>query len=266
MKVCDYCGKANDDSALFCAGCGTTLESPNSLVSTQKSKIQVLNARSATIILLVYLAAQILCAFPLTSVKVTGEELVSVGILMGWIVSGIVMIFMSRALALKHLKDDSSMGAAWVLGRRETIVKGLVLGLIIGACDQIFILSAKHHVAYRNLDPFQQMAFTPGLPQWVWIIVAVLLAPSVEEMMFRGVLYGGYRKSFGPVWAAAATTFIFVALHYPYYIHFPSNVFGIIVATLAALWCRLRWNAIGPAIAAHAGYNSMLVLVVMIWR
>ena len=109
------------------------------------------------------------------------------------------------------------------------------------------------------------MGFRPGMPQVAWIVGGLFLTPLVEEMMYRGVLYGGYRKSFGPVWAAVTTTLIFVALHFSYYIHFPSNVICIIVLALVMLWCRLHWNAIGPAVAVHFGFNFTVAVCVVYW-
>jgi membrane protease YdiL (CAAX protease family) len=100
------------------------------------------------------------------------------------------------------------------------------------------------------------MAFEPGLPGIVWDMVAVLLAPPVEEILFRGVLYGGYRKSFGPGWAAILTTAIFVLMHLPNIMRFPPAIVGLTALAIAALYCRLRSKAIGPAIAVHVGYNA----------
>ena len=246
---------------LFCAGCGTALsvsgakiESPP--IPVPKRRSRVLNASSATFVLFIYLAVQFFCGFFASGMTM---------LILSATLSGLVMIFASITLIPKYLKDASPTGAAWVLGQWSAIIKGLVIGLIIGVCIQAFILISKHYVAYKSLDPLNQMAFTPGLRQWVTVVLLVLLIPPLEEMMFRGILYGGYRKSFGPVWAAVSTTLIFVAMHYPSYIHFPSHVIGIIALALATLWCRLRWNAIGPAIAVHLGYNSMLALFVVCW-
>jgi len=270
---------------LFCAGCGTELNLPNETQteslpkSMLKNRATGLNAGSATIILLAYMSTQIFCGYSmevvasriaaaqgihnLQQVNSISDMLVPTAIVLSFVLGGIVIVLMSFALITKHLKDTSPIGAAWVTGRWEFVVKGLIIGLIIGACDQTFILIARHYVTYKDLDPLHRMAFTPGLPQIIWVVVAVLLAPPVEEMLFRGVLYGGYRKSFGPFWAAVSTTLLFVALHIPYYTHFLSNVIGIIGATLAALWCRLRWKAIGPAIGVHIGYNSMAALIIV---
>lgn len=285
MKACDYCGKENEDTSVFCVGCGTTLNVPDEIragslpTSASKDSPRTLNARIATIILLVYLATQFFCGYSMDAVagqiaatqrirnpqqvSFISEVLNPTGVFLGFVLSGIVIVVMTSTLIPKQLKDTGPHGAAWVPGRWDAIVKGLIIGLIIGVCDQTFILIAKHYATYRNLDSFNRMAVTPGLQQYIWVLVSVLLAPPVEEMMFRGVLYGGYRKSFGPFWAAVLTTFLFVVLHLPSYVHLLSNVIGIVGATLATLWCRLHWKAIGPAIAVHFGYNFMAVLTVV---
>jgi membrane protease YdiL (CAAX protease family) len=282
MKICGYCGKANEDATLFCVECGTAFDVPNETrtppVSTQKDPPGTLNAKIATIILIAYAAAQILCGcliaviaskmaaeqgiHNLRQVNLISHALDPVGLVLSFVLGGLVMVLMSLALIPKHLKDTSPNGAAWVAGRWEIVVKGLIIGLIIGVCNEALAMIIKHH---GNLNPLHWMAFTPGLPQIIWVLVTVLLAPPVEEMLFRGVLYGGYQKSFGPVWAAVFTTFLFVVIHFPYYIHFLPAIIGIVAATLATLRFRLRWNAIGPAIAVHVGYNFVLALSVVYW-
>jgi uncharacterized membrane protein YvbJ len=52
MKICGYCGKENDDTLVFCAGCGTAFSTQDKTNSAFDQKPRVLNARSATLILL----------------------------------------------------------------------------------------------------------------------------------------------------------------------------------------------------------------------
>jgi membrane protease YdiL (CAAX protease family) len=106
------------------------------------------------------------------------------------------------------------------------------------------------------------MAVTPGLSQLLWIISVLLLAPPIEELLFRGILYGGYRRSFGPVWAGVLTTSVFVICHLPEMVYFLPSIVGITGFAIAALWLRLRAAAIGPAVAAHFGYNAVLAIAV----
>jgi hypothetical protein len=107
------------------------------------------------------------------------------------------------------------------------------------------------------------MSMTKGLPQILWIIMALFLAPPLEELLFRGVLYGGYRKSLGATGAAWLTTSIFAFLHIGEVIHFLPALLAIVTMALLALRMRLRYSAIGPAIAVHFGYNAMVALGVI---
>jgi hypothetical protein len=109
-----------------------------------------------------------------------------------------------------------------------------------------------------------KMAMTPGFPRVLWMLAVLAVAPFIEELLFRGVLYGGYRRSFGPAGAAVLSTFIFWLLHITESIHFLPAMLAIAVLALLALWFRLRSAAIGPAIAVHLGYNAMLALLVIL--
>jgi membrane protease YdiL (CAAX protease family) len=53
--------------------------------------------------------------------------------------------------------------------------------------------------------------FAPKLA--VLIAVGALLAPFFEELVFRGVLYGGFRKRLGPLWATVLVTLLFAIAH-----------------------------------------------------
>ena len=86
----------------------------------------------------------------------------------------------------------------------------------------------------------------------------MLLVPFLEEVLFRGVLYGGYRRSFGAFWATALTTGFFCLLHLPQVVDSVTNLIATLAVSLAALAARLSSGAVGPAIGVHAGYNILI--------
>jgi membrane protease YdiL (CAAX protease family) len=294
VKICHYCGKENENMLEFCAECGTALvvaeESLTERISTTswlKSLTPHLTAASATVILLASLAVPTFCGVLLGILNVVkdshgmdvseqGKPSLN-GLARGIsitipIVSGLVSVCVSKAL-IPQLRDTSPNGAAWVRGSWVALARGLVIGMVLGTCliavnefikSHVFLF----HVTRKELGPVDQMAYEHGLPQMLWIILGVLLAPLPEEILFRGVLYGGYRKSFGPISATILTTLIFVSLHLLDVIRYPPNVVALTALSLAALWCRLRSAAIGPAIAVHVGYNTVMSLLVVLrtWR
>ena len=136
---------------------------------------------------------------------------------------------------------------------------GVAVGALVGCFGLALTVGLAHGSSQGQLGPIATMATSPGLPQFLWVISALVLAPPIEELLFRGVLYGGYRKSFGAVIAGLLTTMIFCVLHLQELIYVLPAAFGIIGVALAALWFRLRFAAIGPAIAVHFAYNAVVV-------
>ena len=124
---------------------------------------------------------------------------------LGFIGGGLVMISISWALAAKALGDTSEVGAAWTVGDWKGIVKGLGLGVFVASIYLFAAIILHPHGNQGSVGPLTKISMTKGLPQILWIIMALFLAPPLEEMLFRGVLYGGYRKSLGATPAAWLT-------------------------------------------------------------
>lgn len=222
---------------------------------------QTLSAGPATVILVAYFIPAIFLGFMLGMVG-GGPFVPFMGCLLQ-IVGCAVIVFLGFALIPRDLTNTGPTGAAWVAGGSDGIMKGLVLGAFLGLgpllLDQVY---HPHPVHEQHMtEPIYHMLIHPGIQQLAAIISLMVLAPVPEELIFRGVLYGGYRKSFGPLCAAFVTTVLFVAIHFPYYIYAPVHVLPYVVVSLALLWCRLKWSAIGPAIAAHAGYNLIVGVI-----
>ena len=225
------------------------------------NRSRTLNVRSAAIIFATSFIAPMSVGALLYAIS--GDRIGPLPDFLFPIVGIVVMVFVARILIPEDLKKAGPTGAAWVPGGWDCAMKGLVIGSFLGLGP--LLLNALYYPypihTHQMADPIQNMVITPGVQQLAAIAGLVVLAPVSEEMMFRGVLYGGCRKSLGPLLAASITTGIFVAIHLGYYIYAPFKIVPYIVVSLALLWCRLKWSAIGPAIAAHGGYNLVAVVV-----
>jgi membrane protease YdiL (CAAX protease family) len=285
MKACGYCGRENEDNAAFCAECGTGFEAE--IPSERRipalpfaKRLRELNAWSATAILLTSLLAQVICVILVGLVvvlyrKATGsnpadrfESALSTAmpiiLVLIPISSGIATILVARSLVRSSLRDTSAIGAAWVRGHWLNIIKGFIIGLFLGACIYTMIKFLGVPVQSRHIDHLGRMMATPGLWQILNGVSVMLLAPFTEEILFRGVLYGGYRKSFGAFGAAVLTTGLFCMLHLPQVAHYTAMLIGVVVASLAELAARLSSGAVGPAIGVHAGYNTFLFALALL--
>jgi membrane protease YdiL (CAAX protease family) len=107
--------------------------------------------------------------------------------------------------------------------------------------------------------PLASMAQSPGSRQWLWAAFAVLCAPAIEEILFRGVMLTALQRAWGTICAAIVVSLIFVALHAGEAAGYPPAMVAIGAIGLLTLTLRLRTGKIAPAIAAHAGYNLVIV-------
>jgi membrane protease YdiL (CAAX protease family) len=88
---------------------------------------------------------------------------------------------------------------------------------------------------------------------------AVAIAPVVEELVFRGMLFAIFERAVGMRFAVVATALLFAGLHIPEYWPAWNHVFMILVVGLVFSLARGRTGSLAPSILLHIGYNSSLV-------
>jgi ABC-2 type transport system permease protein len=83
--------------------------------------------------------------------------------------------------------------------------------------------------------------------------MAIVAAPFFEEFIFRGLVFGGLRRSFGPAVSALASAAIFALVH-------PAiSVAPVFVMGLAAALVYERTRMLAAPIVLHAVYNTALI-------
>ena len=132
---------------------------------------------------------------------------------------------------------------------------GLVIALILAALTGTAVSDATH--------PIQEALADGGLAvRLALLVLAAVIAPLVEEIVFRGVLYRHLRERLGGlghfasfVVAALASSALFAAIH-------PQGiVFAPILAGLGVAFCiarELRGSLIAPMVA-HGINNALIV-------
>jgi len=271
MKSCDYCGKQNEEALTFCAECGTDLSLPDLTPPPVPGAPHTLNVKNATIIWIVTFAAQVVgCILTLVVVSIFEPAQAKFSARVAELQTFMPVLFLAALIAggagmlatiskfKLQVKDTSPTGAAWVPGSWEAIIKGVGIGMLIFMASHILLHFSSHHPGYRE--------FRLGISRVFYVIATVVLAPPLEEMLYRGVLFGGFCQSLGLDRAAIGTTAIFVLLHAPQLAIQPLATFGITAMAIAALWMRLSNRSIGPAIGVHFGFNALATLSVLIHR
>lgn len=145
------------------------------------------------------------------------------------------------------------VGLSWGKARhiRQGILTGAALALVI---VPLMGLTAKQTESPELVT--QLISSSKGALR-SWIFSAVLLAPPIEELMFRGALLGGLSVTWNARGAAVISAGTFWLMHLPEFVHWPVPL-AIGILTILATRIRLQSGALGPAIAIHLGYNLIL--------
>jgi len=99
-----------------------------------------------------------------------------------------------------------------------------------------------------------------GWAYYLWIVMALFVAPPVEEFVFRGMLWTGLARNWGPAAAGFVVTLAFVAVHLTQAGGYWPAIVAIATMGAAALVARVKSGSLVPAISLHVTYNAMVVL------
>ena len=83
------------------------------------------------------------------------------------------------------------------------------------------------------------------------------LAPVVEELIFRGLLFGWIEGRWGPGTAFIVSSLAFAAAHVE-----PAHAILVLPLGLLFGWLRWRTGSLWPSLVAHIANNGLAVLAV----
>ncbi len=103
------------------------------------------------------------------------------------------------------------------------------------------------------------------LPLAVALTLTVVIAPVIEETFFRGFVFGGLMRRWGPVWGALGSATLFGAAHLGNagYLYVVPPIIGI---GLIFAWSYRYSRSIVPSIAAHFMFNLIQMIAVLATR
>jgi membrane protease YdiL (CAAX protease family) len=139
-----------------------------------------------------------------------------------------------------------------------------VLPKILGLYALTWIINIGYAIfLYQHgLTPPNTDVYTKLLGQATWyslilnLVLAGVLAPLVEETLFRGVIFGSLQAYFGKWTSAVLSAIIFSALHFQAYGFFPRFMLGMVLVYLYD-----KYKSLYPAIALHALNNIVATLI-----
>jgi hypothetical protein len=130
----------------------------------------------------------------------------------------------------------------------------LSLGMLAGLATGLFALGYLYAIdALGMLHDVLRDRHALVDPGWWLLPLALLAAPLFEEFLFRGLIFGGLRRSFG-LWPAMLASAAVFAIVHPSISMMPVFVFG-----LAAAWLYERTRTLLAPMLAHGVYNACAI-------
>jgi len=95
-------------------------------------------------------------------------------------------------------------------------------------------------------------------------VLAVVTAPLVEEVVYRGVIYTAVERIGGKAVGVTAVTFIFALVHVPQYWGSVAAITAIVSLSLVLTMLRAWTGSLLPCVATHLVYNGIQAVILLV--
>ncbi len=170
-------------------------------------------------------------------------------------------------LAHRYLYRPWGLGMVRALGLGVASWRKLVYSTVaLTAVEQIIamgimVLATVIGFSLSSLESVLEDGVVGGRFDLVMIFIgAVILAPLLEEIMFRGILFPSLRARMGLWPAAILSSFVFGAIH----LYSPPATVAITLGGIASCVAYERTRSLWPCILAHAANNGLAMASMMI--
>ncbi len=164
------------------------------------------------------------------------------------------LVYASGRKGLGSLAAD--FGVRLDLRRMWALLAGVALQFVLGA----MVLPLVHLANDEKQQLVDDLKNASGGKLAVLVIAAALVAPVLEEILFRGLLLRALRRHFAPEWAVAISAAIFAFAHL---LDFNLGTLAIVPALFAlgviSGVAAVRLGNLSVSIPLHVGFNLVTI-------
>jgi len=171
-----------------------------------------------------------------------------------FVLKSILLLLLILYLSLRRLPAGASLGLnrpappQWRIFTLGTVAASLALAAFFGTDPLI-----------PNLPTALFFSESAVLGNTLSVLSVLIIAPVTEEIFFRGFLYPGLRRFWGPEAAILATSLLFMAAHYAPGRSDPAMLAIIFAVGLAITTARAVTGSTSYAVFLHALYNLIIL-------
>jgi uncharacterized protein len=163
----------------------------------------------------------------------------------------LAVFFLTALIALSVAMAPMGRAALPALGFRRVGWRPLVLGSVVGLA--LSIAASQVGLEPQGIKEAMDVVREPGMFVPSLAVIAGL-APLVEELVFRGLLYGWLAGRWGTVAAWIVSSLAFAAAHVE-----PAHIILVLPLAFWFGWLRRRTDSLLPSLVAHMVNNGFAV-------
>ena len=169
----------------------------------------------------------------------------------------IVLFFIYRIVAgYKHLSFAKAIQWRWP----RLVWPGFIIGGVVMAFG---LLGLERMLPIPKQLPIQEM-FNSTTAAWMMVFLGVAVAPLLEELFFRGLLFPVLARHLNITVAVLLTAFLFALIH--------ASQLGrawaplLVLVMVGVVLTSVRWLAksVAAAVLVHVGYNGTLFVMLLV--
>ncbi len=204
------------------------------------------------IIFLLFLAALSLNSTPDAAAPVNIRAL----LLVEAVFYALILFYIYTVVALRH-KMKFWLAMKWV---RTPSTRPpwfyLIWGCMLSVLVQLLSLPVTEKLPIERLFQTRNAAFALAA-------FGIVVAPLVEELIFRGFIYGALEFTWGVRAAVWISGVLFAAIHVPQLRALP-QILVILVVGLVLSWLRAQSGSLAAPYFVHLGYNTSLFIMLYV--
>lgn len=178
-----------------------------------------------------------------------------IGVITFVILQWIMMRDTVELLGLKRM----NWGMILLVAISGTFLSFVICNLVVGNASSLFLSERLGELSMQKA--VEDMKSASSIPVIVLsVILACVVAPLVEELLFRGYFYGVVKRFTSPLFAATVTSALFAVVHVNLPALVPLWLFALIL-TLSYEATRCLW----VPICIHAMFNGINI-VLLFWE
>jgi membrane protease YdiL (CAAX protease family) len=164
----------------------------------------------------------------------------------------ILMSLWSEKISAGPFAGEMRTTANWLGG-------ALATGPLLLIVPTVLVSSFMSEAGWQYREEVNDAVFAPQNWSLAYVFIAVLMAPVVEEVAFRGIAFGAIiSRGFSPIAAVTVSSLAFAFSHMQYS---PAAMFVVFLSGLGFAVLRLMSGTVIVPIIAHMAANASVLLI-----